>query len=179
MGKSHIAIVFLFIILVLVTLLLNVEKNKKRDTKEIGKQLKLGILLNVIHMCMLFSSEEALLQLLYSLELMVQSWILYYFVRYASAQNRFVKENQEKYRTGAYIVLAIDNIMLLVNAFTEWFFPIRVEQWGDEIITGAVITPIYVVQLLLFAFCEIMIVIIMLHKAHRVSNIYRTKYMIS
>lgn len=179
MIKSYAAIIFFFIMTVLIMLVLNVEKSKKRDAQDIAVQLKLGIVLNAVHLVGFFSEEETLLQMLYSVELIMESWILYYFVRFACGFKQGIKKKKSIWNDLSVIALCINSVLLLINAFTEFMFPIQIHEWDGAIYVGAMLTIGYVFELVIIAVCELMMVVIMLRKALRVANVYRLKYSIS
>ena len=178
MGKSYMAIVILFMTAILSVLLVHMEKNKRKDSKDISAQVRLGLALNVVHLCTLFSKETSILQLLYCVELIIQTWIMFYFLRYASANSKHVKIDSKEYKIVTFTFLMIDSAVLLSNAFTQWFFPINVLEWGGDVYVGAEWGIGYILQTLLFIICEANIVIIMLKKAFAIAKVYRKTYFV-
>ena len=109
---------------------------------------------------------------------MIEAWILFYFLRYASAGSKHIKVDSKEYKVVTYGVLVADCAILLSNAFSQWFFPMNVLDWDGNVYVGAEWSIGYIVQTLLFLICELNIVIIMLKKAFGVAKVYRATYFV-
>ena len=179
MRNYFAVVIFGFIIANFGMLLWKVERNKKKDINDISKQLKLGIALNLLQVCSLVIDDKELLGLFYSLEEIVQMWILYLFLRHAYVHANFFRKNKKFYRTIATVVVVGDICMLLVNSFTQIFFKINMYEWMGCVYGSAEWSFAYILHYSLMLFCELMIVVVMLRKAFELARVYRTKYLLS
>lgn len=178
MGKSSIALFFVGTIAVLCVLMVQLLKENQKNTNDIGLQFLLGILMNMTFLLSLFVDDAFVLKILYTIVLIIESWLLFLFLRYASVRNHFWKENSRIYYRVSMILIGIDNIVLIINAFTEKFFKFREVPIADSIYVCANWSWFFIVHLAGTIILEVLVVIIMIHKVHSVASIYRSRYIL-
>lgn len=178
-GKSHIAIIFLIIAVVLIMLLIQIVRNNVKNTKGLLIQVVLGLVMNGIYLISLMVNDNHLLEILHALVMIVESWIWYLFLRYAYERFHAWKVNKKEYNTISIALIIVDNILLLVNAFTGILFEFKEVTFGDKIYVQTEWTWFSVLHLLGCTFISISVVIIMVRKALTVARVYRVRYNVS
>lgn len=103
--------------------------------------------------------------------------MLYLFLRYAHARNNFWQKNREIYRKTIVTLLVIDNVLLIMNAFTEWLFKFDEVQIGMGIYVRAKWSVFLGMHWLLCFAMAVFIVAIMFRKTIQVASIYRGRYL--
>lgn len=167
------------IIIVLFGLLLQVIQAKAKNTEEITMQLILGIIMNGSYLLSLFVEDVWGLKFLYTVVLILESWILYMFLRYTNERNLLWRSNQKTYRGIGKILILTDNLLLIYNVFTEklfHFIPVKTEV--DEFVTPEwswYFLFHYIICVALMA----LVVFAMLRQAFEIAKIYRMRYLLS
>lgn len=179
MEKSSLAIVFIFIIIVLVVLLMQIMSNHVQNTKRIASQLMLGIFMNVLYLMSVFVSDFQTLKVIHTLVMILESWICYLFLLYTYER---IHSWQVKLQTNSkvsVVLIGIENLLLLINAFTEQFFKFRPWDIGSNTVIVIEWTWLSLLHLAGCGFILTMVVVVMLRKARRVARVYRLRYLAS
>ena len=74
MGKTSIAFFFAGVIAVLLVLIVQLMKEKQKNTSDMGALFVLGILMNMTFMLSLFTSDAFMLKVLYTIVLIIENW---------------------------------------------------------------------------------------------------------
>lgn len=178
-GKSVIAAIFLLIMVILAILLIQVLRNKTRNTRGIGWQLLMGILMNVLYICSLLITNIRGLEILHTLIMIVESWIWYAFLRYTYERFHAWRVDRTKQNIISVVLIAVDNLLLLLNAFTEMLFGYKEIEYGDRIFVQTEWTWFSIIHLAGCTFIGVSVIIIMVRKALSVARVYRLRYIVS
>lgn len=179
MEKSGLAVLFIFIIIVLAALLMQLMSNNVTNTKRIGSQLMLGILMNVAFLISLFVGDYQALKIIHALVMICESWICYLFLLYTYER---IHSWQVKLQTNAKVsmmLILLENLLILTNAFTEMFFKYNEVSMGNSIYVTTEWSWLSVVHLAGCGFIMAMVVIVMIRKARMVARVYRLRYLVS
>ena len=178
MEKTGIAVVFFASIVLLVALLAQLLQSKRKNIIEIVAMLLLGIFINGAFLASLFIEDKFVLSIIYTTILILESWILMFFLRYSYMRNAaFQKQNYYSNHSLAVVVL-VDNILLLINAFTEVLFKFRVSEYEDNVYVTAEWSPFFIIHLIGCVIIVALIVSVLFQKARRVASIYRGRYIV-
>ncbi len=176
MEKTSVALIYVVAIVVLALLLVQLAQSKRKHTIDLTTLVMLGILLNGTFLASLFVGDKFVLSCLYTTVLVLESWILYLFLRYAHERNNFWQKNKQVFRKVCIVLIIIDNILLLINAFTGWMFDFYEVQIEDSIYVLAGWSPFYVGHWIGCFIIAILICIVLFRKALEVAKIYRARY---
>lgn len=176
MGKSSIALVFVGIIAVLSVLLIQLMKEKQKNTNDIGTQFILGILMNMTFLLSLFVDDAEILKVFYTIILIIESWVLFLFLRYANERNYFWQKDKRVHRKIAQVVIGIDNLLLIFNAFTGVLFGFREVPIQDSIYVCAEWTWYFIFRWIGSIILQLLVVVVMIKKAVSVASVYRGRY---
>ena len=176
MEKSSIALIYVVTMMVLAALLMQLIQSKRKNSIELTTMLMLGIFMNGTFLLSLFINDKFTLSLLYTIVLIFESWILFLFLRYAYARKSSLQPNQIKMCGIGTVILAVDNGLLLFNAFTEHLFAFKETQFENCIYVRAEWSPFFIVHWLACIIMAILIAFVMFEKARQVAKIYRTRY---
>lgn len=178
-AKDDMAFIFLGIIMALALLIIQVSHNKTRNVKDIRVQLSLGVAMNTVFLFSLFTNDEQILSLLYTTVLIIESWILYFFLHYAHARNTFWKNYKEMYGKALVLLVLIDNIVLAINGICGTLFKFRKMTYEGNEYVCAEWDGFFLVHWIGCIIISILVVIVMAKKALSVAKIYRLKYWVS
>lgn len=179
MGKSNLAIIFLVITVILTVLLVQIIRSNMKNTRGLLLQAVLGLVMNGIYLASLMMNDNQMLEILHALVMIVESWIWYLFLRYAYERFHAWKTNRRKQNIVSVSLILVDNILLLVNAFTGMLFEFKEVTFGDKIYVQTEWTWFSVLHLLGCTFISVSVVIIMVRKALTVARVYRIRYSVS
>lgn len=178
MEISTLAIFFFVSIAVLTSLLIQVTRAKAKNTEDIATQLLLAILMNAAFLMSLFVEDVMILKILYTLVLILESWILYMFLRYTNKRNLLWKRNQSTHHSIEKGVIILDNLLLVFNIFTEKLFRfLPVKTVWDEYVTPEW-SCFFILHFLGCVLIMVFLVFAMLRKTFRVARIYRSRYLL-
>jgi len=178
-GKSVLAAIFLLITIVLAVLLVQVIRNKARNTRGIGWQLIMGILMNVLYICSILITDTRGMEILHTSVMIVESWLWYAFLRYAYERFHAWRVDRKKQNIVSVILVSIDNILLWLNAFTGVLFGYKEVVYGDRIWVQTEWTWFTMIHLAGCTFVGVSVIIIMVRKALTVARVYRLRYIVS
>ena len=179
MEKSGIAIVFIISTIILVALLMQLITNNVKNTKRIGAQLMIGIFMNVLLLMSLFIGDYNVLKFIHASIMILESWVCYLFLLYTYERIHSWQVKLQTNATVSVVLIAIENLLLLVNAFTESFFQYKEVSSGNSFYVTTEWTWLSVIHLLGCGFIMAMVVIVMLRKARMVARVYRLRYLVS
>lgn len=179
MEKSSLVILFIFIIMILVVLLMQLMSNHVQNTKRIGSQLMFGILMNVTFLVSLLVGDYQTLKVIHALVMIFESWICYLFLLYTYERSHSWQVKLQENTKISVLLIVIENLLLLVNAFTEMFFGFEQVKIGNSIYVITEWTWLSVIHLLGCGFIMAMVVIVMIQKARMVARVYRLRYLVS
>lgn len=178
MEKTGIAVIYVISIMLLSVLLVQLVQSRRKNTFELTLMLLLGMFINGAFLMSLFMEDKFSLSLVYTAILMLEAWILLLFLRYAYART-MVFQSTTKYLKGSLIALVIvDNVLLLINAFTEILFDFRVIERFNAVYVCAEWSPFFIIHWLGCIAIAALIAMVLLQKARQVAAIYRTRYII-
>lgn len=176
MEKTSVVLINVIAMVVLALLLLQLAQSKRKHMVDMTTILMFGIFLNGAFMLSLFIDDKFMLSLIYTIVLILESWILYLFLRYAHARNLFWQKNKKVYRGIGMTLLAIDNILLVVNLFTNVFFEFYEEKIEESIYVRAEWSLFFSIHWIGCFLVAILISVVMVRKALEVAAIYRMRY---
>ena len=179
MEKSSLAILFVFIIIVLAVLLMQLMSNHIQNTKRIGAQLMLGIFMNVCYLLSLFISDFQMLKVVHSLVMILESWICYLFLLYTYERIHSWQVKLQSNAKVSVVLIGIENLLLIINAFTEQFFEFQPWDIGNNTVIVVEWTWLSLLHLLGCGFILTMVVVVMVRKARMVARVYRLRYLVS
>lgn len=177
MEKSAIAIVYVATIIMLAITLYQVIQSKKKNIIDHATMLLLGIFMNGTFVMSLFVKERFILSVIYTLILVMESWILFLFMRYAYMRNNHWQKNKKIFNVAIGIIV-LDNFLLLTNIFTEKLFAFRMVQQFDTIYIVADWSLFFILHCVGCVILALMISISMFKKALQVAELYRGRYLI-
>lgn len=179
MEKSSIAIIFVFTTAILVSFLAQLIINNVKNTQGIKVQMGFGIAMNAIFLSSLFVEDKNILSVLHTLAMILESWIWYFFLLYVYRRFHSWKVKIKGNSVLTIVLIIVENILLLINAFTESFFKYHEAGFGNSVYITTEWTWLSLVHLLGCAFLGFMVVIIMVRKAAGVARVYRLRYVAS
>lgn len=179
MEKSSLAILFVCITIILAVLLMQLITNSVKNTKLIGTQLILGIFMNVTFLMSLFIGDIGVLKVIHALVMIMESWICYLFLLYTYERIHSWQVKLQVNTKVSISLILIENILLIVNAFTEWFFAYSEVKVGESIYVVTEWTWLSVLHLVGCGFIMTMVVVVMIRKARMVARVYRMRYLLS
>ena len=178
MGKTGIAIIFVVLIALLAVFLLQLIQSKRKNIIELVAMLLLGIFMNGACVLSLFLNDKFQLSIVYTTILILESWILMFFLRYAYVRNTaFQKKNYYSNHSMAVVVI-FDNLLLIVNAFTESLFKFRVAEREGMVYVSAQWSPFFVIHMIGCIIIVALIASVLFRKARKVASIYRGRYIV-
>lgn len=179
MGRTIVAIFYVLSIMILTVLLVQVMQSKRKNNTELMLMSLLGMFMNGGILLATILEDKTALSLVYTGVLMMEGWILLLFWHYAHARSLAFQEKQKKNLKLMLIVLVtVDNVLLMVNAFTEVLFEYRLmERQGVQYVC-AEWSPFFIIHWLGGLAIALMIAIILFSKAKRVATLYRSRYLI-
>ncbi len=179
MGRTIVAIFYVLSIMILTVLLVQVMQSKRKNNTELMLMSLLGMFMNGGILLATILEDKTALALVYTSVLMMEGWILLLFWRYAHARSLAFQQKQKKNLKLTLIVLvAIDNVLLMVNAFTEVLFEYRLMERKGVNYVCAEWSPFFIIHWLGGLAIALMIVIVLFSKAKRVATVYRGRYLI-
>ena len=179
MEKSSLAILFVFIIGVLTVLLMQLMSNQVQNTKRIGSQLMLGILMNMAFLMSLFVGDYQTLKVIHAVVMALESWLCYLFLLYTYERVYSWKEKILANTKLNIVLLVTETALLLFNAFTEMFYGYKQVQVGQSIYVTTEWTWLSVLHLAGCTFILTMVVVVMVRKTQMVARVYRLRYLFS
>jgi len=179
MEKSGIAIVFIISTIILVALLMQLITNNVKNTKRIGAQLMIGIFMNVLLLMSLFIGDYNVLKFIHASIMILESWVCYLFLLYTYERIHSWKVKLQTNATVSVVLISIENLLLLINAFTESFFHYKEVSSGNSFYVTTEWTWLSVIHLLGCGFIMAMVVVVMFRKARMVARVYRLRYLVS
>ncbi len=179
MEKSSLAILFVFIIGVLTVLLMQLMSNQVQNTKRIGSQLMLGILMNMAFLMSLFVGDYQTLKVIHAVVMALESWLCYLFLLYTYERVYSWKEKIPANTKWNIVLLVTETALLLFNAFTEMFYGYKQVQVGQSIYVTTEWTWLSVLHLAGCTFILTMVVVVMVRKTQMVARVYRLRYLFS
>ena len=179
MEKSSLAILFVFIIGVLTVLLMQLMSNQVQNTKRIGSQLMLGILMNMAFLMSLFVGDYQTLKVIHAVVMALESWLCYLFLLYTYERVYSWKEKIPANTKWNIVLLVTETALLLFNAFTEMFYGYKQVQVGQSIYVTTEWTWLSVLHLAGCTFILTMVVVVMVRKTQMVARVYRLRYLLS
>ncbi len=178
MEKLSIIWIYLMGLLILSVVLTQLVRSKKKHIAELKAMSILGIAMNALYIMSLFMQEEKTLSVFYTTVLIVEGWILFLFLRYTHSKNGKVDEKRKSVGVMCFVVLGVDNFLLLYNTFTHHLFDFEIAKMGESIYVRAEWTPFFIAHYTLYVFVGILIMVLMFDKAKKVAHIYRPRYLI-
>ena len=179
MEKSSLAILFVFIIGVLTVLLMQLMSNQIQNTKRIASQLMLGIFMNMAFLMSLFVGDYQTLKVIHAIVMSLEGWICYLFLLYTYERVYSRKEKKQVNTKISAVLIVIENLLLIINAFTEQFFHYKQIDVGYSIYVTTEWTWLSVLHLAGCAFIMTLVVVVMTRKAQMVARVYRFRYILS
>lgn len=178
MEKSSVAFIYILLVIALTVLLLQLAQSKRKHVIDLTTMLMLGILMNGTFMMSLFIDDKFALSLIYTTVLILESWILYLFLRFTHQRNLFFQKDKRMNLGVGIVILVIDNILLFMNAFTEMFFEFQYTNVGNSIYVHAEWSPFFIIHWCVCILIMVLISVVMFRKALQVAQIYRGRYVI-
>lgn len=179
MEKSSIAIIFVFTTAILISLLVQLIGNNVKNTKGIKIQMGFAIAMNIVFLFSLFVDDKNILKVLHALVMIIESWIWYFFLVYVYRRFHSWKVKIKTNTIVAMMLIAVENLLLLINAFTEFFFGYHEVNFGNSIYITTDWSGLSLIHLLGCGFLGAMVVFIMVRKASGVARVYRFRYVAS
>lgn len=179
MEKSGIAIVFIVITAILAVLLLQLIRNNVKNTKGLGIQLVLGLLMNVLYIITWMLNDNRALEILHAIIMIVESWIWYSFLRYAYERFHAWRVTNIRHTGLTMTLILTDNLLLLFNAFTGVLFKYKEVSYDEKIFVQTEWTWFSIVHLMGIFFVGAMVIVIMVRKVLSVAKVYRLRYIVS
>ena len=176
MEKSSLAVLFIFIIVILAMLLLQIVSNSVKNTNRIGAQLILGILMNVVFLMSLFIGNYHVLKVLHALVMILESWICYLFLLYTYERIHSWRVELKSSTKVSVLLILVENLLLFINAFAECFFQYEQVQVENSIYVTAEWTWLSAIHVAGCGFIMAMVVVMMFQKARSVARVYRLRY---
>lgn len=178
MEKSSVAFIYIVLIVAFMVLLFQLAQSKRKQVLDLNAMLMLGVLMNGTFLMSLLINDKFTLSLIYTMVLIFESWILYLFLRFAHQRNLFFQKDTRTRRGIGIAIVVVDNVLLLINAFTEVFFEFKTETMGSGIYVRAEWTPFFVLHWCGCILIMVLISMVMFRKALQVAQIYRGRYVI-
>lgn len=179
MEKSSIAIIFIFTIVILAVLLMQLITNSVKNTQRIGEQLILGVFMNVLLLMSLFIEDYNTLKFIHAFVMILESWVCYLLLLYTYERVHSWQVTMQTNSKVSMSLILIENILILINAFTEMFFKFKQVKFGNSIYVTTEWTWLPIVHLIGCGFIMAMVVVVMIQKARMVARVYRLRYLVS
>ncbi len=177
MEKTSIALIYVVTITVLAVLLGYLAQSKRKHVIDLTALLILGILLNSVFMVSLFTDEYLILKLVYTFVLIIESWMLFLFLRYAHARNNFWQKYKDVCRGAGMVLIVADNLLLIMNVFRENLFKFEIVDAKTGVYVSAEWSAFFIGHWLGCLVVAVLISVIMLKKTFMVASIYRGRYL--
>lgn len=176
MEKSGMAIALGFIIVILIVLLSQLISNHTKYSKAIGGQIVLGILMNTIFFVSLFVVNPAASRILYTVVMTQEIWFWFIFMIYTYGYLRSQRVCLTKKTVYFAIPVIVENILLVINVFTEQFFTYTNIKLGNGVYLATEWSCLSVIHFLFCIFTGVKLVELMVKKAGTVVKGYRSRY---
>lgn len=176
MEKTGIAFIYVTSIVVLGILLFQTVQSRRKNVFELKSMICLGMIMNGVFLLSLFWEDKFRLSLIYTAELMLEGWTLLMFLHYAYRRMKGHQKEQIWFKRGFLVLLLVDNVLLLVNAFTELFFRFRVVERFQAVYVCAEWSVFFVIHWAGCIAIAALVVRSLFLKAWQVARIYRRRY---
>lgn len=179
MGRSGLVVLFTIVILVLGILRINLNHARGPKVKDVQRLLRIGMLMDLFFLIAFFVEDKELLSLIYTLTLILASWLLYLFMYYSGRKLGAGRKDWNIYALIIRVVLFLDNLLLVYNVLSNRLFAFeKVELWKVSFV-AADWTPFFMAHFTLCVLMELVVVGMQFHKAYQIAKIYRIRYLIT